>query len=236
MRLRQLVLAVADLEPVVQELCGFLGVEVCYRDPGVANFGLHNALMAVGDQFLEVVSPVRDGTTAGRFLERKGGDAGYMVIFQVPDFEAARRRVDAAGVKVVWEGAVPGIRGMHLHPADVGGAIVSLDEADPADGWPWAGASWRERARTEVVSGFAVAHLQAGSPGAMAARWGGVLGVDPVSDAGGAPAIGLDDAVVRFHLPEDDRGDGLVRIDLTASDRSRVGDEAAIGGVLFRLR
>ncbi|MHB1911434.1 MAG: VOC family protein [Acidimicrobiales bacterium] len=235
MRLRQLVLAVAELDPVVEELCGFLGVEICYRDSGVANFGLHNALMVVGDQFLEVVSPIREGTTAGRFLERKGGDAGYMVIFQVPDLAAARRRVDAASMRVVWEGSVPGIRGMHLHPADIGGAIVSLDQADPADGWPWAGPEWREHARPETVSGFAAAHIHAGSPSAMAARWGAVLGIDPVVDASGSCAIGLDDAVVRFHRPEDDRGEGLVGIDLTASDRSRAGDSALIGGVTFRL-
>jgi len=233
-RLRQLVLAAAKLDPVVEELCDFLKLEVCYRDPGVANFGLHNALMAVGNQFLEVVSPLREGTTAGRFLERKGGDAGYMVIFQVPDLAAARRRVDAASIRVVWEGSVPGIRGMHLHPADIGGAIVSLDEAEPADGWPWAGPDWREHVRTEVVSGFAAARVQAAEPPVLAGRWSSVLGIDPVTHAG-SPVIGLDDALVRFDPPTDDRGDGLAGIDLTVADRSRAGEEALIGGVAFRL-
>lgn len=235
MRLRQLVIAARELEPVVDQLCGFLGLEVCYRDPGVGAFGLHNALLAVGDQFLEVVSPVRDGTTAGRFLDRKGGDAGYMVIFQVPSLDSARSRVESAGVRVVWEGSVPGISGMHLHPSDVGGAIVSLDQADPPDAWPWAGGEWAGHVRTDVVSGFASAHMQADNPSAMAAKWASVLGIDPVSDASGSPAIGLDDAVVRFHGPEDDRGDGLTGIDLTASDRSRAGETAYIGGVTFRL-
>ena len=235
MRLRQLVIAARDLEPVVDELCGFLGVEVCYRDPGVRAFGLHNALMAVGTQFLEVVSPVEDGTTAGRFLDRKGGDAGYMVIFQVPSFESARARVDVAGMRIVWEGSVPGIRGMHLHPADIGGAIVSLDEADPPDDWPWAGPDWAEHGSSEVASGFASAQVQAQDPGVMAAKWASVLGIDPIGDASGVPAIGLDDAVVRFRAPDDDRGDGLAGIDITAADRSRAGDTAQIGGVTFRL-
>lgn len=235
MRLRQLVIAARELEPVVDQLCGFLGVEVCYRDPGVGAFGLQNALMTAGSQFLEVVSPVKDGTTAGRFLDRKGGDAGYMVIFQVPNFEAARARVDAAGMRVVWEGSVPGIRGMHLHPSDIGGAIVSLDEADPSDGWPWAGPDWTEHVRTDVVSGFASAHIAAVDPSAMAGRWASVLGIDPIGDASGSPAIGLDDAVVRFRGADDDRGEGLVGIDLTAADRSRAGDTAEIGGVTFRL-
>jgi len=235
MRLRQLVIAARELEPVVDQLRRFLGIEVCYRDPGVGAFGLHNALLAVGTQFLEVVSPVKEGTTAGRFLERKGGDAGYMVIFQVPNFDSARRRVDAAGMRIVWEGSVPGIRGMHIHPADIGGAIVSLDEADPSDGWPWAGPEWTDHVRTDVVSGFASAHMQAASPSSMAGKWASVLGIEPIGDASGTPAIGLDDAVLRFHGPEDDRGDGLVGIDVSAADRSRTGETALIGGVTFRL-
>ena len=41
-------------------------VEVAFRDPGVAAFGLQNAVMPIGRTFLEVVSPVQEGTTAGR--------------------------------------------------------------------------------------------------------------------------------------------------------------------------
>src|SRR5437660_11468248 len=127
MRLRQVVLAARDLDPVVDSICSALGLEVCYRDPGVGFFGLHNALMAVGDAFIEVVSPVQDGTAAGRYLDKRGGDGGYMVLLQVDDLDQERRRIDQLGVRVVWEGKGEGIRGMHLHPADVGGAMGSLD-------------------------------------------------------------------------------------------------------------
>src|SRR2546423_1234751 len=126
MRLRQVALVAHDLEPVVKELSDVLGVGVCYRDPGVGLFGLHNALFTIGDTFLEVVSPVRDGTTAGRYLERRGGDSGYMVILQSDDLDADRARVTQLGVRVVWQADRPNIRGTHLHPADVGGAILSL--------------------------------------------------------------------------------------------------------------
>ena len=90
MRLRQLVVVARDLEPVVDEICQKLGVEVCYRDPGVRHFGLRNALMAVGDCFIEVVSPIQDGTAAGRYLERRGGDGGYMLLLQVDDLAMNR--------------------------------------------------------------------------------------------------------------------------------------------------
>ena len=53
---------------VVSELRETFALRVCFNDPGVGAFGLHNALMVIGDQFLEVVSPVAEGTTAGRLL------------------------------------------------------------------------------------------------------------------------------------------------------------------------
>ncbi|HEV2368754.1 MAG TPA: VOC family protein [Acidimicrobiales bacterium] len=235
MRLRQLVLVARDLEAVVGQLTKGLGIEVAYRDPGVGAFGLVNAVMPIGDQFLEVVSPDRPGTTAGRYLERRGGDGGYMVIIQVPDLDAARRRVDDAGIRVVWEGSVSGIRGMHLHPADIGGAIVSLDQADPPEGWPWAGPDWRDHVGGEVVSGVAAAEIQASDPHVMGRKWADVLGVEPVDGPDGTPLLGLDAGVIRFVEPRDDRGDGLVGIHLLAAERSRAGEELDIGGVTFRL-
>lgn len=235
MRLRQVVLVTAGLDRVVEEVGGALGLSVCYRDPGVAAFGLHNALMPVGDQFLEVVSPVRQGTTAGRYLDRRGGDGGYMAIFQVPDLAAARRRVDELGIRIVWEGSRPGISGIHLHPADIGGAIVSLDQADPPDDWPWAGPEWRDHVRTEVVSCIARMDVQAAEPAVLAHRWGQVLGVDPVQGPDGTVALGLDQGVVRFSSLQDDRGDGITSLDLTATDRTRAGEDLSAGGVTFRL-
>ena len=80
MRLRQVVMAARDLDPVVDALCGVLGVEVCFRDPNVGVFGLKNALMPLGDAFLEVVCPVQPDASAARYIARKGGDCGYMVI------------------------------------------------------------------------------------------------------------------------------------------------------------
>ena len=186
MRIRQLALVAHDLEPVEKDLCESFGLEVCYRDPGVGVFGLHNGLMAVGDAFIEVVSPVKEDTTAGRYLERRGGDGGYMVIFQVPDLGSARERIDRLGIRVVWEGSVPGISGMHLHPKDVPGAIVSFDQADPPDDWPWAGPNWRDHARTDVVGGIAAAEIQSDNPSALARRWSEVLDVPATEGTEGA--------------------------------------------------
>ena len=59
-RLRQIVMVAADLDPVETQIVESLGVELCYRDPGVGHFGLRNALFPIGDKLLEVVSPIQD--------------------------------------------------------------------------------------------------------------------------------------------------------------------------------
>ena len=55
-----------------EDLCGVFGLEVCYRDPQIGRLGLRNILMPVGSNFVEVVAPVPAGTTAERYLDRRG--------------------------------------------------------------------------------------------------------------------------------------------------------------------
>lgn len=134
-----------ELEPVASALRAALGLGEPFRDPGVAEFGLANTVFSLGDAFLEVISPVRSQTAAGRYLERHGGDGGYMVIFDVEDLEGARSRAHDAGVRVVWQIDLPDISGTHLHPADMRGAIVSIDRSEPYGTWRWGGPEWTGR-------------------------------------------------------------------------------------------
>ena len=181
MRLRQIALVAEKLEPAVSDLCSVLGVEVCFRDPGVAEFGLVNALMPIGDTFLEVVCPKQPDTTAGRLLARRGGDGGYMVILQTDDLRAARRRAAEQGVRIVWEIALPDVETVHLHPRDIGGAIVSLDEPRPPESWRWAGPDWQRHVRRDDR----LAHRGRHARSARSGGDGGALG----SRAGPAAAI-----------------------------------------------
>ena len=219
MRIRQVALVARELDPVVEDLCAVLGIRVAYRDPGVGTFGLRNAVMPLGHDFLEVVSPARDGTTAGRFLERRGGDSGYMVIVQVDDLEAARLRVKQAGVRIVWEIALDDAATIHLHPRDVGGAIVSLDRMDPPESWRWAGPDWESAVSTQVVRGIAGVRLEAADPARMADVWSRVLG-RPARERDGLFEIDLDGTTARF-APAGPRGEGLAALELAVGDGQR---------------
>ncbi len=182
-RLRQAVLAARDLDAAVTRLNEALPLAEPFSDPGVAHFGLRNAVMALGDTFVEVVSPVREDTAAGRHLDRRG-DGGYMVMFQVDDLDGARARAAALGVRTVWELALPDIVDVHLHPRDMGATIVALDRCDPPEGWRWGGPAWEGRAPASVAAGGVTgATLRAADPEALAARYAEVLG-RPVRDGG----------------------------------------------------
>jgi hypothetical protein len=214
-RLRQVALAVSDCEGTARRLRETFGWTEPFHDPGVGRFGLTNAVFAVGDTFVEVVAPVRDGTTAGRYLERRGGDSGYMAIFQIPDLAEARRRVADAGVRVVWTADLADIAGTHLHPKDVPGAIVSLDWADPPQSWRWAGPEWTGHAPAHPAGGVCGLTVEVFEPAGTAARWAEVLGLTVTSN-GGAATIPLADASqqLRFVPATSGRGEGITEVRL----------------------
>ena len=75
--LRQICFVANELQPVLDDLKAVLGIEVCFVDEGVGVFGLENSLLPVGTNFIEVVAPVKEGTAAGRYLERRDGNLVY---------------------------------------------------------------------------------------------------------------------------------------------------------------
>jgi hypothetical protein len=246
MRIRQIALVARELDPVVENLRAVLGIEVAFNDPGVAEFGLVNAVFPIGDTFLEVVSPVRADATAARYLTRRGGDGGYMAIFQTADLAADRERFARLGMRVIWEVAFPDIATAHLHPRDVGGAIVSFDEARPPESWRWAGPDWQSHVRRERVRRISGVVVQSDDAQRLGERWAAMLD-RPLRRAGEELAVGLDGGIVSFARPEDDRGEGIAAILVEASDAGAVRAAArergctdaagrvAIGGVRFEL-
>jgi len=227
------VFAAGELEPVANQLRAALGVQEPFRDPGVGFFGLHNVVFALGDCFLEVVSPTGPGTAAGRYLERHGHDAGYMVMFDLRELAEARMRAAELGVRVVWEIDLPDISGTHLHPVDMGGAIVSIDGSQPYGSWRWGGPEWTGRVGSGAPGRLAGVTLAVADPQATAARWGGVLGV-PVENGGG-PRLALDGAEVRFQEVQDGRPESLVEIALELPRELPGGGESIeIAGVRLR--
>ena len=177
-RLRQAVLIARDLEPAHERLRDALGLGEPFRDPGVGTFGLHNVVCALGEDFIEIVSPIQEGTAAGRHLERRG-EGGYMLIVQLEDLAGARERAQALGVRTVWSIDIDDISASHLHPADLGGTIVSIDRPLPPESWRWGGPEWIGRAGEGARGRLAGVTVRVPDPAAIAARWAEVLGLEP---------------------------------------------------------
>jgi hypothetical protein len=240
LRLRQIALVAEKLEPVLDDLRSVLGLEVCYRDPGVERFGLENALLPVGNQFLEVVAPIRPDTAGGRYLERRRGDGGYMVITQCDDHAPRRKRVEDLGIRIVNQFETGHFRNMQLHPKDTGGSFFEIDQQLGADGWtadgPWepaGGGGWKSAQRLDRVSAIVAAEIQSPDPAATAARWSEIAEIPLRRGAGGSGAhvLPLDDAELRFVPARDGRGEGLGGIDLRSVDRRAVLDAARRRGL-----
>lgn len=233
-RLRQIAFVARDLAAAEQALSAALDVRLCYRDPNVGVFGLRNALYPVGDQFLEIVSPVEPETTAGRLLDKRGGDCGYMALFQTAALEPVEERLAAAGVRIVFDAPGEGIRGLHLHPKDVPGAIVSIDAADEPAEWPWAGPDWRDHVDTTTVRAITGMDVTVPDPAGASAIWGRVLGIVPTDDR-----LHVDDGVVRFVRSEPggsgEPSEGITAIDLVTTDPALAGTTRKLLGVTLRF-
>lgn len=218
LRLRQICLVAWRLQPVVDGLCHVFGLQVCYRDPGVAKYGLENALMRVGNQFVEVVAPLpgsMEGTAATRHLQRRGGDCGYMVILDCDDITPWRTHLQTVGVREASYHEAPGYQGLQLHPADTGGALLEINHSpageDPQGAyWP-AGPHWQQAPDSLGACGISGVTLYAAEPGQLAARWAQILNL-PLAGDGGirlSPA-----AALRTGKPKPNRPLGLSQIEI----------------------
>lgn len=229
LRLRQVCLVAQKLAPVVDDLKAIFGLEVCFVDPAVKGFGLENSLFPVGNNFLEVVAPIQDDTAAGRYLNRRKGDGGYMVICQCDRHEtqlARKARAAELGVRIAFEHEDQGFHVMQLHPADTGGAFFEIDwdaKMEPEGHWaPAGGDGWPAQRRTGIISGYAAVELQSPDPRSLAERWSSIAEIPLRQDAEGRTEMPLNNVGVRFVELGDDRGEGLAGLDITVADRDRL--------------
>jgi hypothetical protein len=228
-RLRQICLVANQLAPVIDDFSNILGLEVCFVDKGVAVFGLENSLMPVGGNFIEVVAPIKENTAAGRYLKRRNGDGGYMVICQCDSHEtqrARKARAAAMNIRIAWEHESKSFHGMQLHPADTGGAFFEIDwdaKEEPEGSWePAGGDGWPKAVRTDVVKVYQAVELQSADPRGLAERWSNIAEIPLRKDSLGRFDMPLDNASVRFVEAHDGRGDGLGGIDILVNDRQRL--------------
>ena len=236
LRLRQVCLVAADLEREAAHVKSALGLEECHRDINVAKYGLENVLFPVGASFIEIVSPTRPGTAAGRFLQRHGGRYGYMVIMDCDDPAKWQAHAGSLGVRVANVIRHDDYFGVQLHPKDTGAAILEFNSTaggdDPMGPYAPAGPNWQAAIRDKVARRLLSVEIECPDPVRLASRWGELLQM-PVKETSGAFRILLDAGAIDF-LPGAAPEPVLAGVALEAAQPR----EAAINvcGVRFALR
>lgn len=242
-RMRQVCLVAPHLEPVVGDIAAIMGLRVCYRDPNVAHYGLENALLPVDDILLEVVAPFRDGTAAGRFIDKTGGRGGYMAILSCADPRERQKNAEAIGVRISHVIDRPPYLGVQLHPRDCRAAFIEFNHTANSDNmrgpYPPAGPDWHKAIRDDVTTALTEVVLTSPDPQGLAAHWSRIIGIP----AAGAE-IDLGNCRVKVVKGENEIMSGLTfrvcdpaRVLQAAQARGHAvtGDVFALGGVDFRI-
>ena len=247
MRLRQLVIVAEERDSIASQICKVFDLKVAFHDDGLIYFGLINSLIPLGDTFIEIVTPVKENTTAERYLKRRNGNGGYMVIVDCDDVDKEKKRVAQEGIEVVYEserseGNVTG-RTIHLHPKNIGGAIVSIDKMNPESGWLWAGLEWQKFVskddNTKCLSGVV---MQSDDKEALCSKWEKAFGIKANENL----EIAFSDSRIKFIDASDGRGEGINAFEVSVKDKEIILNKARelellkednihIGGVNFIL-
>ena len=252
LRLRQPVLVARSKAETVRDLAAVLDLHPVHGSGDLSPYGLpakgpmseggrkvlerlgvENLLFAAGSDIMEVMFPTRpDGATVG-FMDRRGGDTGYMIVLQTDDVAKYKSLAENEGVRITHEGHFPNYHDIHLHPADCGGALLSMARQLPEnvpDG-PWyPGGNWQDQPASRAVSGITGVELCSPDPQALAERWGRLLGL-PVAREGNAFTIALEDGVLRFAPAEGGQKEGFYGLDLKVADRAFIEAGAKARGI-----
>jgi Glyoxalase-like domain len=252
LRLRQVCFVARDLAALRDDLVEVFDLSPCNSDPHAASFGLENMLLPIGTSFLEIVSPIQEGTTAGRYLDKRNGDGGYMAIFDSDEIDRWRARIAANGVREASFLEYEGFNALQMHPRDMGGPLLEInhtaDGASLSGNYFPAGGRWRHHVRTFRVQRLLGVEIQSSTPEALARRWASILMLDDPIPRDAGWHVAVDNALLRFVKDDDGRGEGLGGIDVATNDPVAVhaaaqrrglrsqGDHILIGGVRCYLR
>lgn len=122
-------LAVPDLDEAVEHHRRAYGAEVVHTED-VDSDGVREALIRVGDSYIQLLAPTREDSPVGRFLARNGPGLHH-VGYRVDDCAAALARLDAEGMRLIDAEPRPGSRGTtvaFVHPKGNLGTLVELVE------------------------------------------------------------------------------------------------------------
>ena len=119
--------AVEDLDAAIALHVEAYGMAVAHREV-VEEQGVEAVLLDVGENHVELLSPLGEDTPVGKFLAKRGPGLHH-VAYQVPDIEATLAALKADGARLIDETPRTGIRGSRVafvHPKSSGGVLTEI--------------------------------------------------------------------------------------------------------------
>jgi methylmalonyl-CoA/ethylmalonyl-CoA epimerase len=129
-KIEHVALAVADLDAAVKHYEEVWGLSVSHRER-VEDQGVEEAMLPLGESYLQLLGPTGPDTTVGKFVERRG-EGLHHIAYEVNDLEAALAELKAKGVPLIDEAPRLGGRGhmvAFVHPKGNHGLLVELIQA-----------------------------------------------------------------------------------------------------------
>jgi len=120
-------IAVRDLDAAVAWYARAFGATVAHREV-VASDGVEEAMLAVADSYVQLLTPTRADSTVAHYLDARG-EGLHHVGYRVADVGAALDAARAAGARSVDDVPRPGSRGTtvaFLHPKSSFGTLIEL--------------------------------------------------------------------------------------------------------------
>jgi methylmalonyl-CoA/ethylmalonyl-CoA epimerase len=125
--------AVPDLDEAKAFYAAAFGLEVVHEEVNEEQ-GVREAMLGVGDSYIQLLAPLTPESTIAKFLDRSGPGI-QQVAFGVDDVVATAEALRAAGVRVLYDQPKRGTAGSLVnfaHPKDCGGVLIELVQSGDA--------------------------------------------------------------------------------------------------------
>ncbi|MCL4313263.1 MAG: methylmalonyl-CoA epimerase [Actinobacteria bacterium] len=122
-------IAVSDLESAISWYETMFGATVTHREM-VTRDGVEEALLAVADSYIQLISPRQRDSSVAKFLERHG-EGIHHVGYRVDNVESTLEHLREAGARLIDTTGRPGSRGTtvaFVHPRGSFGTLIELVE------------------------------------------------------------------------------------------------------------
>jgi methylmalonyl-CoA/ethylmalonyl-CoA epimerase len=126
-RIEHVALAVADLDAALAHYADVWGLQVSHRER-VEDQGVEEAMLPLGESFLQLLGPTGPETTVGKFVARRG-EGLHHIAYEVEDLAGTLAELAARGVPLIDEVPRRGGRGhmvAFVHPKGNHGLLVEL--------------------------------------------------------------------------------------------------------------